>query len=500
MTTFYTNPRAGIAAQIAVRAHAHTHPDYEYWAPVWAKIRDAELGEVQVKAKAQEYLPKLAGHDRSQYASFLDRAVFYNMTAKTLNALYGSMFVRPPKVTGYTPKGRFSRDGHSLNLTAKLAAKEVLAVGRFGMLVDSAANGRGGPFVATYTSESILDWEVSNVDGENRLIRVVLREAAFDRSEDAGANEIATRFRVLTLQPSLSGWRYVVHIFDDHTGSGIPDLNALPDETIVPTVRGRALDHIPFTFVGPFSNVADVAKPPLLDIVTLNYSHYKSYAHLEQGRFYTANPVYTVSSGTADDESGEYYVGPDMVWELGKDGKAEILEFGGQGLRSLESALTTKEAQIAAIGGRMLPGANTGPGESANALRLREANEQSLLLNVADCLDEAFTIVLTWLADWSNKPTDGIEFEVAREWATKQTGARELRAMHQMYADGVIPVEVFFEFLRKADVVPDWMELEEFRDLLNREDQFPNVPEVLARMRGYPDAATWANAQKAALQ
>lgn len=499
MTTYHTNPRAGIAAQIAVRAHQHTHPDYEYWAPVWAKIRDAELGEVQVKGKAQQYLPKLAGHDWSQYASFLDRAVFYNMTAKTLNALYGSMFVLPPKVTGYEHKGRFSKDGQSLNLTAKLAAKEVLAVGRFGMLVDAPADG-GDPFVATYTAENIMDWQVGQIDGENRLTRVVLREADFDRSEDAGASEISTRFRVLSLQPSPTGWRYVVNIWEDKTGSGIPDLNALPDAEFIPTVRGRPIAHIPFVFVGPFANVPDVAKPPLLDIVTLNYSHYQSYAHLEQGRFYTANPVYTVSSGTADTDSGEYYVGPDVVWELGKDGKAEILEFSGQGLRSLENALTDKEAQIAAIGGRMLPGQNTGPGESANALRMREANEQSLLLNVADCLDEAFTVVLTWLADWSNRHTAGIEFEVARKWQTKESGARELRAMQQMYEDGVIPLTVFFEFLRKAEVVPYWMDQDEFEAQLNDPDQFTNMAEVLAHMRGYPDAATWAEAQTAVLQ
>lgn len=498
--SFTTNPRAGAVAQIQISTSTQVHPDYLYWSPVWATIRDAEMGEVQIKAKGQKYLPKLAGHDAEQYRAFLGRAVFYNMTAKTLNALYGSLFKRAPVVAGFQPKGRFSKDGQTLNLTAKTAAKEVLATGRFGMLVDAASDGRGDPYVATYTAENILDWEMAEVDGEFQLIRVVLREMEFDRSEGASPQQTDTRFRVLSLQPSPTGWQYAVDVFHDTNGTGMPDLRGLPDESYVPTVRGRSLSKIPFVVVGPFSNTPDVAKPPLLDIVTLNYSHYLSYAALEQGRFYTANPVYTVSSGTADDTSGEYYVGPDVVWELGKDGKAEILEFRGAGLQSLENALAKKEEQIASIGGRMLA-PNTGPGESDGALKMREANEQSLLLNLADCLDEAFMQVLRWLGDWSNAPRAQIAettFELARDFQTKQAGARELRAIHQMYEAGIIPIDVVYEYLRKADVIPDWLSFEEFRPMLDDEKKFPNMANVLARMRGFPDAAAWAEQRRAA--
>ena len=37
-----------------------------------------------------------------------------------------------------------------------------------------------------------------------------------------------------------------------------------------------------------------------------------------------------------------------------------IIEFTGHGLRFLENALKDKEAQISAIGGRMMPGASRG--------------------------------------------------------------------------------------------------------------------------------------------
>ena len=493
------NPQTKAITDILFSASPVLHPDYTYWSPVWRSIRDAEIGEVEVKRKGQTYLPKQAGHDDAQYRAYLYRAVFFNMTSKTLNALYGTLFTRNPKITGL-PKGlmkrtrSFSKDGMSLHLTAKTAAKEVLAVGRYGMLVDADPEGSGGAYVACYTAENILDWHLEEIKGEWKFTRVVLREISYKREDHFSPYDFSSRFRVLVLTEDEDGGHfYEQHVYDDGEAVGVPDTNAVPDEIIIPTVRGEPLDYIPFTIIGPFTNHPDVQKPPILDIVTLNFSHYNSYAQLEQGRFYTAVPVYTVSSGTADDEAGEYYVGPDLVWELGKDGKASILEYNGHGLRSLENALAAKEAQISAIGGRLMPGSARGAAESDNSLKMKERNENTLLLNISDTMDEGFTRVIRWWADWNNAPSTTVEriyFEVNRDFLLKDIGAREFRAIHQMYADGVIPVEVVYDYLRKAEVIPDWMDAEEFKSLLEDSKQFPHMVDVLARLRGYPDAKT----------
>ena len=213
-----------------------------------------------------------------------------------------------------------------------------------------------------------------------------------------------------------------------------------------------------------------------------------------EGRFFTANPVYWTSSGTADDGEGEYHIGPDVVWELGKDGKAGVIEFQGQGLKFLESALEMKEAQISAIGGRMMPGASRGASESDNSLKMKEMNEQTLLLNISDTLDEAMTQVIQWWADWNNASSatiDKIAFEVNRDFLMKDIGAREFRAIHQMYADGVIPVDVVYDYLRKSEVIPEWMDSDEYKALLEDSTQFPHMVDVLARMDNFPDAKTF---------
>lgn len=144
---------------------------------------------------------------------------------------------------------------------------------------------------------------------------------------------------------------------------------------------------------------------------------------------------------------------------------------------------------------------DAGPGLSDNEAKLRKRNEQTLLVNICDTLDEGLTTVLRWWADWHNASAQqlaGIEFEVSRDFLTSDPGAREIRAIHSLYKDGVIPVEVVYEYLRRAEVVPDWMDVAEFRELLGDPTQFPNMAEVLAWMRGYPDAKAFHKAGKLA--
>jgi len=490
------NPEARSILSIPFRAALSVHPDYTYWAPHWETIRDAEIGEVEVKRKADKYLPKLSSQDASEYQSYLRRAVFFNMTSRTLNSLYGTVFRRAPKVSGLQAKTleaakSITKDGTSLHLMAKTTVKEVLAVGRYGLMVDAEQDGRGGAHVACYTAENIIDWDMAEVGGKWQLVRVVLREIFYDRDEAWGPYQYKARFRVLVLDESTGSPVYKQFVFINEIGTNVPDVDALDGATeIVPKVRGAELDYIPFIIVGPFTNHPDVQKPPMLDIVTLNYSHYLSYADMESARFLTASPVYKVNLTNAD-SAPDFKVGPNVVWQFGPGEDGGIIEFTGHGLRFLENAMKDKEAQISAIGGRLMPGASRGAAESDNALALKEQNEQTMLLNLADTVDEATTKILRWWADWNNVSKDAVEkivFEINRDFLISDGGAREFRAIQQMYEAGIIPVDVVYSYLRKNDVIPEWMSEEEFASRLNDSKQFPNMVDVLARMKNFPDA------------
>ncbi|ARB15292.1 62kDa structural protein [Caulobacter phage Ccr34] len=273
---------------------------------------------------------------------------------------------------------------------------------------------------------------------------------------------------------------YVQYLYEE-------DPESTPIARLVPNVRGEPLDFIPFKFFGASGNTADVEKPPLLDICDLNLSHYRTYAELEYGRLFTALPVY-YAPGTDSEGTGEYHIGPNMVWEVPQGSEPGILEYTGQGLKALETALNDKERQIAAIGGRMMPGASKSVSESNNQTTLREANEQSLLLNIIQACEAGMTDVVRWWLMWRDVPlaeTQDLRYEINTDFLSTPIGAREMRAIQLMANDGLLPDPVFYEYMRKAEVISSDMTFEEFQELRADPDSFINNPDAQARQRGF---------------
>jgi hypothetical protein len=514
------------------------HPEYVYWRTEWQKLRDVLAGQREVKRKQQEYLPRMAGADDEDYALYLRRATFYNMTAQTQNGMLGQVFRADPAVRHLPAKyrdaiKRFAKDGTSLFGFLKTVMAEQIALGRFGVLVDapvldpSRRNRPPSAFAVGYTAENIIDWAIEDVDGFWQPTRIVLREFVRESEfitpapeltsqearllriqadkrpspslspkpsatwgANAGAYTYITVFRELVLEPAewnadglVTRREYRQYLYkDDPVGQ--------PLQVVTPVLRGKPLDFIPFVFFGSMSNAPDVERPPLLDICDLNLSHYLTYAELEWGRAFTALPVY-YAPGQDDETADVYHIGPSRVWEVPADGATPgILEYTGTGLKALETALNSKEQQIAAIGGRLMPGASKSVSESDNQTVLREANEQSLLLNIIHAAETGISwVVRFWLMFLDMPLTESAEVrvEINQDFLNTPIGAREIRAIQMMYQDGYIPVEILYEYLRKAQIIPSSMEMDEFKGLLNNPDSFLNNPDVSARQRGFAD-------------
>lgn len=518
---FYDFPGTGLV---------HTtfeHPEYQFWRPHWEMIRDSIIGEIEIKRRGERYLPKMENMEPAEYEAFLDRAVYFNMVQRTITGLMGSLF-RRNAIIEHLPPGldtaNVSKQNQTLGQFIKEAAREIFATGRYGALVDMDEAGKRPPYLAGYLAENIVDWTIEEIEGRFLVTQIVLRELRLDRPliepgsttpagqklprTKAGQARIfsnqttATRasrrwiasYRVLTLEPedendSESRRIYRQYYHTSATGDASPD--GVPATKTTPQWRGQPFTFIPFVFMGPNDNTPDIDKSPLLDIVRMNHSHYKSYAQLEHGRYYTALPVYYTQVKTGL-ENAEYTVGPSVVWEVEEGCKPGIIEYNGSGLKYLESACNSKEDQIAALGGRLVGVERVSAGESNNQLKMKETNENALLLNVSNVLDTSFTALLRWWAYWQDVPqaaVDKINFETNKDFLMDKAGAREFRAIQMMFEAGVIPVEVLHDYLIRAEVVPDWMSVDQFVKLLSSPGSFPNQADVQARQRGAPSAA-----------
>jgi len=509
MSNTFPNDSAISGRSIKV-AISGTHPEYTYWQRSWETIRDCMIGEYEIKEKGTKYLPQLPGHSDEDYRGYLSRAYFYNMTSRTVNGLVGTIFRREPKVHGLDPSlneviKKVTKSNASVESFAKEIAQEIFTVGRYGVLLDMDDAGKGTPFFAGYVAENILDWTVSDIDGRFELTRVVLREVS---SEDADSNKadqsvlktsvgtstteqtvgsktFTSNYRILSLDNDRV---YRQYIFRDATT--VPSIDDTKSgEQVTPTKRGVPFNFIPFMFFGPLSNLPSIDKSPILDIALMNISHYQSSAMLEHGRFFTAMPVYHINVANQEESKGAYTVGPSVVWEWSGDKAPGVIEYNGQGLKFLESALDMKEQHISALGGRMLGVRSSAVAESDNLIKLKEKNEQSLLLNASTVINIGLSELLKWWAQWQNKPFADIRIELNQDFLFDALSAREFRAFVLMYQEGVLPVEVLYSVMRKAEIIPEYMTFDEYKRQIANAQNFPNNPDIKAKQAGFPDAA-----------
>jgi hypothetical protein len=438
---------------------AATNGEYLFWFPYWQTIRDCLMGEIMVKKRGSHYLPRTENQTDDEFKAYLGRATFYNATARTLADLVGAVHSRAPLIDGVPDTLELSsvtNDGQSFDMLMKKLTKEVIGMGRYGIMIDAPKDG-GDPYFVGYETEDIIDWATVRNGSREKLQYVVLREIVRNRMPfRTQGNELSETYRVLFIDDDgVYKQRFYAN----------GDILSTDFEETVPLLQGRPMTEIPFLIVSPHDFGFDVEKPPLLDISLLNLSHYRSYAELESGRHYTATPIYTVALAGGGDDDVEFKIGPNTVWQLGQDDEANILEFTGAGLKYLENAIITKEQQIAALGGKMATQSAGVAAESAHAAAARAKGEITFLGSVVATISEAASRLLSALSVWRGTPAR-VRAEYASDATDIKLDGREIRAMAMLYDTGLLPLETIYTIFRQNNIIPPGMGFNEFKDML----------------------------------
>jgi hypothetical protein len=464
-----------------------SNPEYTYFFPLWITMRDTYTGESAVKAKSVIYLPRLEKQTDKEYRAYLGRTPFYNAIHRTHQGLMGSVYRKPPtvkipeKYANRISLDSVTRSKESLQSLLKEMLSEQLLTGRYGVLIDLPVEPNGRPYAASYKAETILNWRERIINGRTTLDQVLLVE------NDQQLTEIGTvtvlQFRLLQLVEEGGKMVYkqtVTRIIN--AAEGVSEIYE-----VTPVIRGRTLDYIPFVFVGATSNTPDCDYPPLLDIATMNLSHFASYAALEHGRFYAAMPTYYITGeGSLDPNNpantvNPYVVGPNNLWLLGKDDKPGILEFTGHGLSYLENALDSKQSQMASLGGKLISQSRRQAALSSNAWDLLSAGDEATLLDITQRADEAATSILRMLIEFTGVVLTDEEraetfIELNKQFEGSELTAREIRAVESIYQSRLIPRQVLYNALREVAVIPPTMSEAEFFALLEDEENLAEKP------------------------
>lgn len=434
-----------------------THPDYGLTWHEWATIADVCAGTTSVKRKATIYLPKLTDQTDEEYKAMQTRAVFFNATKRTKDALSGLLMRKQPVIT--TPEGETEAQplladidmaGASILQWIRSLADAMVSTGRMVTVIDyNQENAR--PYMVSYHALDVLNWATGLVDGRRILTLLIVRES----------EEILDGFTV-TKKDRYRSYRIVdgavlYRTWQDGDNAGY---EAAQDKPMLR--RGKPLKRIPAVFHNASHLGPEIGEAPLYDVAEINLSHYRTSCDLENGRHIAGLP--TPWATGVDDSNQVLTLGTTKMMTCEKpEAKFGFLEFTGQGLDSLTKALEEKERQMAILGARLLFDAKK-DAESFDTVKLRAASETAALGNIAGHLTVTITEALQWFYWWQGTEEDhsAIKASVVMnlDFVDTSMDAATLQALVAAFQQNALSFDTFFHKLKEGEIYPDGWDLE----------------------------------------
>jgi len=462
----------------------YQRPEVDRHYPDWEKVNDVVSGERAVKEKQKTYLPKpnptdLSAENTTRYEQYVDRAVFFNATGRTLDGLIGIAFGKGPEVDVPASMEFVRTDvdgaGGGIANQSHRVLEEILKVGRCGMLVDhpqatgaiskaQQLQGNIHATITTYSAESIINWRT---DARQNLVLIVLHEDVYE-PDNYAINEVE-QWRELamgTLSTEENGaTRYVVRLWrlDEKKEPYI-------HEEFVPTdASGKPWSYIPFAFVGAVDNNTDIDKSPLLDLACLNIAHYRNSADYEESAYFVGQPTFAFA-GLDDQWMKDYwkdgvYVGSRAAIPLPPNGSATMLAAPPNILAG--EAMRNKETQMVALGARLLTHGEAI--KTAEQSRTETAAAHSVLSLAVSNMVSAYNTVLEWVAMFTSGSTGTISYDIDTNFASITADPNYINAVVAAWQSGALPKYDMFAAWRNVGLVPDDKSNEDIEDELDAE-------------------------------
>lgn len=469
---------------------ATLNENYTKFAAKWKRCRDVTTGQDAVYEAGTAYLPMLTDETPEEYRARQNRTPFFNASWRTVAGFVGMVFRKPP--TRKIPKAleEYLNDvtmtGTKFDVFAQETIYELMTTSLCGIYVDHPAlvtNENGSPLTVRqaealglrpsmkrYNVEAIRDWKLGRVNNRTVLTQVRLSEVKTETITEFKEEETPV-VRVLDLDPE--GF-YRVRVFIEATEEQDGD-------DVYPLLNGQKMTEIPFYFLTPDGEEVGYPEPILLDLFDLNLKHYQVSSDYEHGCHMTALPTPWITGHQSGlGPNGQpvketFRIGSTtMLIFPNQETKLGFLEYTGAGLETLEKNLDRKEAQMAAIGARMLAPEKTGV-EAAETLTIRNSGEHSILGAISVAGSGGLTKALNMFARWLNMNQE-CEYTLNRDFVPFVVDPAKMQAWLAAVQAGKMSGETFFDLMQRGDLVPAERTYEEEQARIDATPPPPPIP------------------------
>ncbi len=450
---------------------------YNYHRTDWQTVRDCLAGERKVKERGELYLPRLSSKQKDhQYNAYRDRARFVGITSRTLEGFVGSAFRKAPSVEVPDALQPFLDD---IDLAATTfeefcleLAEEVLSVGRAGVLVERQSSPSGRSYLLSFKAEEIVDWCTTVIDGR-RVLSYVELVYCVDDAEPGQASSTHEERRILR----LVGGVYTQEVYRYEAGDKKKESGWVSrGAPITPLLRGTPLGIIPFVFLGPKGTKPEIEEPPLLKISQANIHHYKASADWCQGLHMMALPTpFSVNAKTpgetTDGPRPAMEFGPGVFHEFeGENVQFAFAEVQGNGMTLLREDLQDLKEEMAGMGAAFISVPKRAA-ETAEALQLKSAANNSPLAKILSALEKGLTQALRWLGRWEGVDETAIEVRLNKDFDSTKLSSADLQAMMAGLQNGSLTAELFAYQLEQSEMLPPGVDAATYAAQLNADKE-----------------------------
>lgn len=451
----------------------------------WQRVDDVCAGEDAIKDGRETYLPKLNALDKSKenterYERYLERAVFYPFTARTLDGMVGTVFKKEPSIqappTLAYVKDNIDGQGISLVQQSKDTLSNVMKKGRHALYVDfpaterplSAAEMATGHYQATIKSipaSAVRNWKTTTIGSKTVLSLIVIEEELETDTEDGFGTETEPQYRVLRLKEGV----YQVEIW--RQAKDKKSWEMVSDPVIPKKGSKKSWDRIPFTFVGAENNDSAIDKAPLLDLANLNIAHFRNSADYEDSVFFCGQVQPYITELDVEwrnhMENNGIHFGSRNPMLLPKNSKIGMAQAEPNTLAF--EAMTHKEDQAKGIGARLLEKGLAV--KTATEAQSDNESEHSVLSLAVSNVNDAYLQALSWVAEFMNAVSEDIEFSINRDFLDHKLDPQVLTALVGAWQTGeLISNKDIWAYLRKVGLIDSEKTDEEIADELATND------------------------------
>lgn len=376
----------------------------------WKLVRDCLGGAEAVKAAGTTYLPKPKAHDTSdannkRYSNYKERAIFYNVTRRTVDGWNGQVFSREP-ISRFDDKMDdlwYDVDGAgaALDQQAKIGLGSTMSYGGGGLLIDyprteglltvkDIADNNIRPTIHFYQPESIINWKMIKIGASYVPSMIVLSESAEVCGNDGFTTSYDQQCRVLRLRQRDGNYVYTIEVWKKSE----EDVWYIAENYEMRGYDGNPVSRILFFPIGIAQNKFGCDLTPTYDLAVLNIGHYRNSADYEDSCFMVGQPTPVFAGLTTewveDVFKGEIELGSRAAVPLPVGGTAMLLQVNPNTMTM--EAMKHKEAQMVALGARIIK--DDSVSKTLGESQMDEAGDASILATAAKNVSAAYSRAL----------------------------------------------------------------------------------------------------------